>query len=63
LASGTNKTEAKRVSNLKKKKPIWPRVQRKPRPKGIEFKKKAHMASGGTKIEAKRLGSMASGSI
>jgi len=29
-----------RVSNFKKKKPIWPRLQRKPRPKGIEFKKK-----------------------
>jgi len=57
LASGAAKTEAKRGSNLKKKKKyIWPRVQRKPKPK------EAYMASGVVKTEAKRLGLMALGS-
>ena len=36
MASGASKTEAKRVS----KKPIWPRVYLKPRPKGYQIKKK-----------------------
>jgi len=47
MASGATKTEAKRVSNLKeKKKPIWPRVQLKPRQKA------GSMASGAVKTEA-----------
>ena len=63
---GCNQNRGQKGIKFKKEKHIWPRVQGKPRPKGDRIykkkKKEVHMAPGGTKIEAKRPGSMASGS-